>query len=270
MPAADWDGAPGTAGYNGVLIRFSDFVKQYAARKAFGAADLNAPVVAMLEKAKAVDSVAAQGLLPDRVHPGPGGHLIMAEALLKAWNAPAMVSSVRINAGTKTIDQAQNSRVYDVNVEGQNVAWTQVDFALPMPINVQDSLIALAVKSSDVVEALNQELIAVSGLPGEKYTLKIDSEEVGVFSGRQLQDGVNLAMLRTPMSEQAAEVHELTVEHNDVHFARWRTVQVPLEKSPGEADEAIKALDELDNTLVRAQHNTAQPRIHRFTISPRE
>ena len=27
-----------------------------------------------------------------RVHPGPGGQLLMAAALLKAWNAPALVS----------------------------------------------------------------------------------------------------------------------------------------------------------------------------------
>jgi hypothetical protein len=137
-----------------------------------------------------------------------------------------------------------------------------------MPIDTRDPLMALAVKCSDVVEALNQELLTVSGLRGAKYALKIDGDTVGLFSGRQLQDGVNLAMLRTPMSEQAIEVQKLTEQHNDVHFARWRTIQVPLENSPGVADEAMKALDKLDRALVRAQHNAAQPRIHHFTLSP--
>lgn len=269
-PGPGWSTAPGHAGYNGVLIKFSDFVRQYAAREGFRVADLNTPVVAMLEKAKALDPTLAQTLLPDRVHPRPGGHLIMAEALLKAWNAPATVSDVRINAAAQAIERAQNARAYDLRVDGQNVSWVQVDFALPMPLDMKDPLIALAVKCSDVVKSLNQELLSVSGLTGEKYDLKIDGNQIGVFSARQLQGGVNLAMLRTPMSEQAAEVQELTIEHSDVHFARWRTVQVPLENSPGEADAAIKALDDLDEALVRGRHNAAQPRIHRFAISPAE
>ena len=34
----------------------------------------------------------AAKMIPDRVHPGPAGHLLMAAALLKSWNAPATVT----------------------------------------------------------------------------------------------------------------------------------------------------------------------------------
>ncbi len=269
-PGPGWSAAPGHAGYNGVLLKLSGFVRQYATREGFTVADLNSPVVAMLEKANAINPAMAQMFLPDRVHPRPGGHLIMAEALLKAWNAPAIVSDVRINAEAKAIGRAQNARVYDLSVDGPNLSWLQVDFALPMPLDMKDPLVALAVKCSDVVNALDQEWLGVTGLQSAKYALKIDGDEIGVFTALQLRDEVNLAMLRTPMSEQAAEVQKLTHEHSDVHFARWRTVQVPLENSPGEADAAIKALDNLDDALVRGRHNAAQPRIHRFVLSPAE
>ena len=75
-------------GYNAVLVRYGKFLRELAARENLALADLNTPVVAALRKAKSIDPELALKLLPDRVHPGPGGHLLMAEALLKAWHAP--------------------------------------------------------------------------------------------------------------------------------------------------------------------------------------
>src|SRR5947199_1736927 len=83
-------------GYNAVLVRYGEFGKQVGEREGLAVADMNAPVVAALGKASAADADRAQKIVPDRVHPGPGGHLLMAEALLKAWHAPATVSAVEI------------------------------------------------------------------------------------------------------------------------------------------------------------------------------
>jgi lysophospholipase L1-like esterase len=86
-------------GYNQVLKRYGEFVKQLAEKEGAGVADLNTSVVAALEKAKGIDASGAQGLIADRVHPGPAGQLLMAEALLKAWNAPAVVGRARCRVG---------------------------------------------------------------------------------------------------------------------------------------------------------------------------
>jgi lysophospholipase L1-like esterase len=94
-------------GYNAVLVRYSQFVKQLAEREKLGVADLNSPVVAALEKAKATDAELAKKIIPDRVHPGPGGHLLMAAELLKSWNAPATVSAVEIDARSKKVTVAK-------------------------------------------------------------------------------------------------------------------------------------------------------------------
>jgi len=50
-------------GYNAVLLRYSQFVKELAGRENLSTADLNRPVVAALEKAKAADPETAKKLI---------------------------------------------------------------------------------------------------------------------------------------------------------------------------------------------------------------
>ena len=149
-------------GYNQVLNRYGEFVKELAEKEGAGVADLNTSVVAALKKAMEINSTGAQELIKDRVHPGPAGQLLMAEALLKAWNAPAVVSSVELDAASAKVIKDENTKVDDLKVNG-TISWTQHDSALPMPIDMKNSAIALAVKASDVEPALNQETLKVSG-----------------------------------------------------------------------------------------------------------
>ncbi len=255
-------------GYNQVLLRFSDFVKQLAADEKLGLADLNGPVAAMLAKAKDLDAAGAAKILPDRVHPGPGGHLIMAEALLKSWNAPATVSAVELDAARKEAVGHTNAHVSDLAF-GKGVSWTELDDALPMPFDTRDATVALAVRASDFVDALDRQPLSVRGLAAGHYTLSIDGDPVGSFSAGQLESGINLAELPTPMARQAAAVHALTLQHAAMHNTRWRQVQVPLEKMPAEhLLEALHALDALEADLVREQREAAQPKAHRFELTP--
>ena len=254
-------------GYNQVLLRYSDFLKQLATDQKLGLADLNNPVVASLQKANAADPIGAAKLLPDRVHPAAAGHLLMAEALLRAWHAPAMISEVELDAGRKDPVRQTNTHVTDIQRSAQGLLWTQLDDALPMPINTADPLVALAVRSSDFVAVLNQQPLKVRGLPGARYSLNIDGEPAGVFNAPQLTEGINLAELATPMARQAAEVHALTLRHNNIHAARWRQVQVPMEKSnSSHLSKALDALDELEAAVIKEQRAAAQPRPRRFEL----
>ena len=268
-------------GYNKVLIRYGQFVKELGEREGLTVADLNAPVVAMLEKAKAADPDLAQKILEDRVHPGPGGHLIMAEALLKAWKAPTTVAAVEIDATAKSVTHAENAEVTMLRVSDE-LSWTETDGALPFPLALDsdDKDFALARRSSDFVEALDQEPLKVTGLAAARYRLKIDGDKVGDFTKEQLAEGINLALLPTPMAKQAAKVHDLTIKHNDVHFARWRDVQVDLEAYetptasdahkygfPGEPS-TVDALDRLEDEIVQQQRAAAQPKARQYELSP--
>lgn len=253
-------------GYNSVLLRYSDFLAELAAAEGLSTADLNKPVVAMLAKAKTTDLNLARKILPDRVHPGPAGHLIMAEQLLKAWGAPPLVSSVEIDAAGKKVTDSQNTAVSAASFDG-GISWSQLDASLPMPIDMTDSVMALAVNSSDFQDALNRQMLRVRGLRSGKHTLLIDGEVVGVYSAQQLADGVNLSVLDTPMRAQALKVHHLTLARANMHNTRWRNVQVP---GAGLAalDGAVEALDRVAGELREKQRAAAQPVAHRFELRP--
>jgi lysophospholipase L1-like esterase len=255
-------------GYNSVLLQYGGYLKELAKSENLNVADLNTSVVSALQKANAADPANAQRIIPDRVHPGGAGHLLMAEALLKSWMAPAVVSEVEIDGAAGSAPQAKGTEVSGIETSAKGVAWSQIDAALPMPVDWNDALVKLAADSSDFVDALDREPLRVTGLAAGTYSLSIDGSAVGSYSAEQLAGGINLATLPTPMLKQALEVAKLTTEHNNVHFARWRTLQVPLEKySPSWLSAALSDLDGLEGELVGLQHAAAQPKPHRYEVN---
>ena len=256
-------------GYNNVLLRYSDFLQELATSEKLSVADLNRPVAAELAKANAIDAAAAARLIPDRVHPGAAGHLLMAKALLLAWNAPSLVSDVEIDATRKSVVGQKNSLVSDLRSSGKSLTWSQLDEALPMPVDLQEALTVLALKSSAFSDALNRQPLKVRSLSAATYSLRIDGQVVGSFSSEQLAAGINLAELPTPMVDQAAAVHALTLQHTAIHNTRWRQVQVPLQRvNAPEVLDALKALDLLEAALVREQRAVAQPLARKYELIP--
>jgi lysophospholipase L1-like esterase len=271
-PYDDVTRAPGfEGGYNAVLLKYSDIVANIARRKGATIADLNAPTVAMLTAANAKDAAAAQRLLPDRVHPGGGGHLIMAEALLKAWNAPAVVSATTIDAGGNA--SIQNGAISSLSHKGEALEWRSTETALPFPLDLRDPQTALAVGSSDFMESMDQETLTVRGLdPNRSYSLSIDGgATIATLPGSAWGAGVNIAAMETPMQLQARDVMALIRAHSDVHNTRWRAIQVPLAnrtEAIRERDRAFKAMDDYEKSLYEAARKAAKPKEHRFTLTP--
>ena len=263
-------------GYNAVLLRYSDFVGELAASEGASTADLNGPVVDMLRKAQATDPQNAARIIPDRVHPDWGGHLIMAECLLKAWGAPALVSDVAIDAASGKAT-TRNAKVGGfTKAAGGAIRWNATEGALPFPLTFvagtgNDAAYNLAVASSDFVAALDQEMLKVSNLASGRYRLTIDGRIAGEFSSAQLAQGINLAVLPTPMLEQANLVGRLTQIRADIHNSRWREFQVPLAGDPQAGQyipTLIKNLDGADGPLTKAQRDAAKPRAHAFELKP--
>ncbi len=150
---------------------------------------------------------------------------------------------------------------------GTVISWMQKDVALPMPVDLRDPVMSLAVRSSDFQETLNRQILSVDGLVSGKYTLRIDGSEVGTFDYDALAEGVNLSGLRTPMWDQAARVHALTLKHNNIHFARWRSLQVPLQSENLETLAAsLTAIDAVEQELIGKQRELAKPLAHRFEL----
>jgi hypothetical protein len=141
--------------------------------------------------------------------------------------------------------------------------------ALPMPVDPKDPLIALAIRSSDFTAALDREPLTITGLPRARYELRIDGDLVGSFSRQDLADGVNLALVPTPMAKQALDVHALTIRHNQIHALRWRQLQVPLQDQTFDRlQPAMESLDALEEEMIEQQRAAAQPKPHRYELSP--
>jgi lysophospholipase L1-like esterase len=261
-------------GYNAVLVNYGKWIRRFAQESGLKVADLNTGVVQMLAKASATDAATAQKIIPDRVHPALGGHMIMAEQLLKSWNARPIVSSVEIDGASGKVKHTAFADVTNVTATPA-LSWTELDESLPLPFADilsqldENHTIALAIQSSDITKALNDETLRVTGLAPRQYVLKIDGESVGTFSNTALAEGIDLASMETPMSRQAFEVYKLTVERLDIHNTRWRTIQVPLaDVDVPHLQPALSALDDLDADVTARQHSMSQPKAHKFELTP--
>lgn len=217
-------------GFNAVLQKYSTFVAQIAREHGAQVADFNSPVTAVLKAINAESPALAQQIIPDRVHPQQGGHWIMAESLLKSWKAPALVTSVVIDAGFKPSAHAANTNVSDLSmakIKGKwSVRWTQSDEALPLPFPPSeiDPVLGLVLKKSDLVSALDQETLQVHALAPGTYNLLIDGRKIGSFIADQLATGINLATVETPMLEQARLVAFDTERLNNLESAHFSIV----------------------------------------------
>jgi lysophospholipase L1-like esterase len=255
-------------GYNKVIVRYGQFVRDLARRQNLDVIDMNAPLVAVLEKARVADLALAEKIIPDRIHPSAAGGLVMAAAILKAWNAPAVVSTVELDASHPRVQRRENTQITELEKK-PTLSWTQQDSALPIPFDPKDDVLALVLRSSNIVESLDQQILRITGLPDAKYVLKIDGEEIGAWTRDELAQGVNLALLDTPMLKQALNVHAFSARRNSIRLARWQGVQVALqaEASP-HMGEALAALDALDNELLQQQRSAAVPKSHRYELVP--
>lgn len=259
-------------GYNGVLLRFGVFLGQLSAEKHTATADLNTDAVAALTKAKTLDAALATTLVADRIHPGPGVHWLMAEAILKTWGAPAVVSSVTLDAAKAVATESSNTQITELHRDnGKNksykaMSWLQSDSALPLPLTPANAnaLMDLAIHSSDLLEALDQEILRVNGLTPGAYRLAIDEKTIDEFSAEQLSSGINLAVLDTPMLAQARLVALDTEQKNDIDGARFELIHDPMDSLGQQTADKLAAAHD---RAVEQQHKDAQPAPHRYMLT---
>jgi lysophospholipase L1-like esterase len=256
-------------GYNKVLQQFGGFVGELATEKHLSVADLNTPVVEALQNTKEKNTSLDTLLIPDRIHPGPAIHWIMAESVLKAWNAKPEVTFVRIEAGAKPTAQVSNTQVSELAAIGGRLRWTEQDKALPLPLGPLDTdpLLQLALSSSDLISALDMETLRVTSLAPGKYKLRIDDKDLGIFSAEQLGTGINLALLETPMLSQARRLGADTAIKTTLDTQLFELgAKPPDEVLPA----TIKQLQAAKEHAVTRQSEDAQPVPHRYELIPTE
>ncbi len=298
-------GFPG--GYNAVLIRYNAFVQRLAAKNHLLYVDFNTPMVNVLKKAEKINPSLAKKIIPGRVHPSAAAEMMMAQALLKAWGAPATVTNVTINAASVNVSRAVNTKISGLKSTDGALAWTQLDGSLPMPIialhekwpqfpswnlflppqpnpKYTNPATALIDKLSGFTHQLDREMLTVKGLSAAQYKLLIDGKPVGQFTARQLSAGVNLSRYFTPMLWQAYHVNNLVWEQIQTHFVAWHKVQtsfqnyvwgkklpVSTENDPAVARNVrrvVKYLDRIQHAIVKREYQANQPDPHHYQLIP--
>ena len=256
-------------GYNKVLQRFGVFIGELAAKKGVGVADLNAPVVEILESAKSKNSPLDTLLIPDRIHPGAAIHWVMAESVLKSWGAKPEVTFVHIDAGAKPAAQVSNTAVSELGKNANHLRWTQLDKALPLPFGPLDTdpLMQLALSSSDLINALDMEILRVTALPAGSYKLQIDGRGIGEFSAEQLATGINLALLETPMLEQSRLIAADTEIRTTIDTQLFDLNVKPEDQV---ALDTVKELAAAEEKAIARQRTDAQPVAHHYELLPTE
>ncbi len=297
-----------SGGYNAVLVRYDDFVKQLAAKNHLLYVDFNAPMVKVLTEAQKINPQLAQQIIPGRIHPSAAGEMMMAQTLLKAWGAPATVTRVSINAADGKITDAVNTKITDMKSANGTLSWTELDGCLPMPVLAlhenwpqfppfwhlflppqpkpayTNPVSALIDKLSGFTHQLDREMLTVKGLSAKRYTLLIDGKAIGKFSAQQLAQGVNLSHYFTPMLWQSYDVSNLVWEQIQTHFVAWHTVQttfqnylwgkklpVSTENDPAVARNvrrAVKYLNRIQHAIVKREYQANQPKPHQFELIP--
>jgi len=252
-------------GYNAVMEHFAGIDRGLAQKYGALFVDLNPPVVRTIEKAEAFDPEIARLLLPDRVHPDPLAHWVMAMALLKGWNAPALVSSVTIDGSAAKLVAAENATVDHVDRANGTLRWTSAENALPLPLNTGNATTALLEKLTGIEQALNRESLTVTGLDPGLYTLRIDGSPIGHFTASDFASGVNLADYGTPMRHQAERVSWLVRDHDEANYIHLR---MKIRNAEMGGPEGKDVLDKFESSLEDSIYETAAPTPHVFEVRP--
>ena len=279
-------GMPAGSSYNNMLLKYSDGLQQVARETDVPYVDQIRPMIATIEAGRRASVLGATGdprLIPDGVHPNWAGHLVMATHILKGLNAPALVSSVEINAaeGKRYKAKTQNATVTPLEVRsGADSAatvplmFTRLDNALPWPIH-SDTKLAQSIPGFTPLQDLSRYELKIANLVAPRYAIRIDDIAVGTWTKEELAAGINLSQAPGPIHDQAQKLLQKIVEKNRLYYNRWRNVQlfrVPAwlqtpESEPARAAELAR-LDAQIAALEAEINELRKPVAHIWTVAP--
>jgi lysophospholipase L1-like esterase len=250
-------------GYNSVLLRYGTFLSAWGIKQGIPVFDFNQPMTDALRAGMKIDPRMAASLLPDRIHPSLAGHWIMAAALARGWNISPIVSSVALDAARTDITDHQNTAVSGLSETSTGLRWTQLDRALPLPLELNDSMTQFLLQIAEIA-SLDRQMLRVTGLSAVSYSLEIDGQKIASFSRQELADGINLALYSTPMEQQAKSIDWTAQDRAKLSGTRF-DLMFEGDKIAGEAD-AVRVLDTLDQQMIDAEYKNAQPKPHAFAL----
>jgi len=155
-------------------------------------------------------------LSPDGIHPDPTGHWLIAQTILRAWNAPAEVSVAEIDAASAAV---LSGEITGLRADAAGLAFTWTS-RIPMPRHEKWDAESLELEEFDA--RFNDFRLRVRNAPAPRYALVIDGEELGRFSSAQLARGIDMNSLpSSPAHRRAAQVMAKVTERQTLATRSW-------------------------------------------------
>lgn len=275
------EGQPGGSAYNVMLRKYSDAVKEVAAKEGVLFVDQFTPFLKVIEdgrKAGVLGAAADPRLIPDGVHPNWAGHLVMAASILKGLGAPALVSDAELDAAAGAVKSARNCKIeiQPAAVAGE-LKFVRTDNALPWVIPAEAEFV-LKVPGFNPLDDLSLYRLKVTGLTAANYELKVDDQPTGTFPKDALAAGINLSLQAGPITAQARKLFQAIQEKNALFHDRWQSVQIfeppAWLKTLNIPDFALQQAAELarrDKVILDKEQEInalRKPLPHTFTLKP--
>jgi hypothetical protein len=256
-------------GYSRVIDKFADDVSAMGAElQASGdrtvlLADFHRPLTDALERAKTQFPQIAPLIVPDRIHLAETGHWIMAATLMSAWHVNPVVSRLELNAASAAVIDKDRATVTNLEKSADGLQWTQLDDALPLPLDFNNAMTSMLLQVSDIAQ-IDQMILRIESLKAGQYELSIDAKPVASFSREELQHGVNLALYKTPMLDQAHSIDWTEDRRATLDQARF-ILSAEAKASPTSAI-AEATLQQAQDELATAVRKDSAPKPHHFEL----
>jgi hypothetical protein len=112
---------------------------------------------------------------------------------------------------------------------------------------------SLLLQISDIA-TLDREMLRVETLAPGRYELSIDGKDIAAFSSGELEHGINIALYKTPMLDQARDIASIESQRADLDHARFMlSADVKQMPSSGIAEATLRAAEGDLDAKVREQ-----------------
>jgi lysophospholipase L1-like esterase len=262
-----------SAVYNKTLGELRDIAREVADKNGVTFADVHAPMMDAMTKAKAKYGKEYHVGGPDGVHPDANGHLVMAYAFLKALGCDGDIGKITVDLGPGKATAEHGHKVLSCEGGKVEIESSRYPFCFsgsPKSTSATSGMIEFIPFNQD----LNRFMLVVENAPTDKcmVTWGKTSKE---FSKEQLAKGINLAaeFIDNPFSEPFRKVDAAVREQQKYETGLVKSVVTKLPDFRKLVPEETEAIDKIatagirhDKQLADAAAATVTPVKHTLVI----
>jgi len=246
----------GASHYDEMLEALSKAASDAAKAEGCAFGDVFHPLRDLLADRRKADPACA--LIPDGVHPDAEGHLVIANAMLRALGADAMRPLGTVDLATGKVAGLK----LDSKSDDEVIVTTTGAVAMPFWF---DPAHLRTMRESGFLEDLAGQRLTVTGLARGNWQVEVDGADAGSYAASELAKGVAV-----PGSALACGkiVPDLVARKQNNYFEAWRNVRLGTggRSSAATIYEGLMALDGTYDRAIRDE--VAAPRAYLVRLTP--